>query len=69
MVVLFHLGSNTMIITLCHFLEFLKFDDLGIDYFFVLSVFIITYIYFDDIVYKKNRNLYIKKILIIIYPI
>jgi peptidoglycan/LPS O-acetylase OafA/YrhL len=70
MVVLFHMISNTSeYYHTAFFGTFFKFGYLGVDYFFVLSGFIITYTHFDDIVNKRNFNSYFKKRLIRIYPI
>lgn len=49
--------------------RFFEFGDVGVDFFFVLSGFIITYVHFKDLVARSNVFNFLKKRVIRIYPI
>ena len=70
MVVLYHCNSATL-----HFFDFTplygisRFGLFGVDFFFVLSGFIITYMHLNDLRKKSDLTIFIKKRFIRIYPI
>jgi exopolysaccharide production protein ExoZ len=71
LVVLFHLAPTTL--KYFHYLSFndvFSFGWMGVDFFFVLSGFIITYIHYNDIQQPKgNWGTFLKKRFIRIFPI
>lgn len=69
LVVFFHFNDSTVQYFKTEFLgSFFSFGWAGVDLFFVLSGFIITYVHFNDLKLSKNSLIFLKKRLIRIYP-
>lgn len=69
LVILFHIrDTSSTYFKVSAFGDFFRFGNIGVDYFFVLSGFIITYVHYDDLISGANRTLFLKKRLIRIYP-
>ncbi len=49
--------------------NFFNFGFVGVDFFFVLSGFIITYVHFNDLKFSKNLEYFLKRRLIRLFPI
>lgn len=70
LVVLFHFaGAITNYFKTEMFGSFFQFGWVGVDFFFVLSGFIITYIHLKDVKSKTNSTLFLKKRFVRIFPI
>ena len=69
LVILFHLQDTSITyFKVTAFNDFFSFGNLGVDYFFVLSGFIITYVHYSDLVNGTNPFTFLKKRFIRIYP-
>ena len=70
LVVLCHMSGSTLTYFGTSFLSDIFFEGyIGVDFFFVLSGFVITYVHFKDIEGGSNRIIFLKKRFIRIYPI
>lgn len=70
-VVIYHAGINHIryLNATPLFNDFDRYGWLGVEFFFVLSGFIITYSHFKDLQERKNINLFLRKRFVRIYPI